>query len=82
MSVPQWFFRVTAIRDKLIEENKKGQKKTVTEIARNLHRKQEAISRDLHYLKSLKLIELKKKSKNVFALTELESINIQTSQKA
>jgi len=66
----------------LIEEKKKGQEKTVSEIAKNLHRKQEAISRDLHYLKSLKLIDLKKKSQNVFAFTELESINIQIGQEA
>jgi len=66
----------------LIEEKKKGQEKTVTEIAKNLHRKQEAISRDLHYLKSLKLIDLKKKRQNVFVFTELESINIQIGQES
>ncbi len=66
----------------LIEERKKGNEKSVTEIAKSLNRKQEAISRDLHYLKGLKLVDLKKESKKVFAFTELESINIQIGQEA
>lgn len=51
--------------------------KSVSEIAKELKRHQEAISRDLHYLKKLKLIDLKKNGKIVIVDTKLKSIRIQ-----
>ncbi len=66
----------------LIEERKKGHEKSVSELAKSLNRKQEAISRDLHYLKSLKLVELKKSSQTVFAFTDLEGIDIRIGREA
>jgi len=66
----------------LIEEKKKGHEKSVSELAKSLNRKQEAISRDLHYLKSLKLVELKKSSQTVFAFTELTGIDVRVGEEA
>ncbi|MBU2100529.1 hypothetical protein KKG83_07620 [Candidatus Micrarchaeota archaeon] len=66
----------------LIEEKKKGNEKSVSEIAKNLNRKQTAISRDLHYLNKLKLVDFKKKSQTVFAFTEFEGISIEIGQEA
>jgi predicted transcriptional regulator len=50
--------------------------KTVNELANTLNRKQEAISRDLHYLKNLDLINLTKSGKNVLVSTEFNSIKL------
>ncbi len=61
----------------LIQENKKGGEKSVGEIASELNRQQEAISRDLHYLKNLKLVDLRKVSQTVYPHTEFQSINIE-----
>ncbi len=61
----------------LIQENKKGSEKSVGEIATELGRQQEAISRDLHYLKNLKLVDLRKVSQTVYPYTDFQSINIE-----
>jgi len=61
----------------LIEKRKAITQKTVGQIAQDLHRKQEAVSRDLHYLQHLKLVGLRKEKQTVFASTDLESIQIQ-----
>ncbi|MFH0970290.1 MAG: hypothetical protein V1776_02400 [Candidatus Diapherotrites archaeon] len=51
--------------------------KTVGTIANDLKRKQEAISRDLHYLSGMRFIELKKDKQMVLPLTRLDGIDIQ-----
>lgn len=50
--------------------------KSVSRIAGELKRKQEAISRDLHYLEGLRLVDLRKEGQKVIASTELETISI------
>jgi len=61
----------------LIQMNSKGTEQSVGEIATELDRQQEAISRDLHYLKNLKLVDLHKVSQTVYAYTDFQSINIE-----
>ncbi|MEK6902430.1 MAG: hypothetical protein AABX02_02475 [archaeon] len=51
--------------------------KSVGQIAKELNRKQEAISRDLHYLHGLNYVNLKKEKQTVYASTEFEDIAIQ-----
>ncbi|MBN2126909.1 MAG: ArsR family transcriptional regulator [Candidatus Diapherotrites archaeon] len=54
-----------------------GSDKTVNELASDLNRKQEAISRDLHYLKNLDLINLRKSKQSVLVSAEFDSIKIE-----
>ncbi|HLC80035.1 MAG TPA: hypothetical protein VJG83_06495 [archaeon] len=58
--------------------NKK--QKSVSQIADDLKRKQEAVSRDLHYLQSIKLIDLRKEGQKVLASTQLEAISIKAEE--
>ena len=62
---------------RLINYKYVDEEKNVGEIAKDLDRQQEAISRDLHYLKSLKLIELKKTKQSVIVNTHLKAIKIE-----
>ncbi len=64
----------------LIQNKRLSQHKPVGQIAKELKRKQEAISRDLHYLSGLKLIDLKKSKQLVLAQTNLEGIEIQLAE--
>ncbi|MEK6970324.1 MAG: hypothetical protein AABW68_01360 [archaeon] len=57
------------------------EKPSIGEIAQKTKRKQEAISRDIHQLAKMKLIELEKKGKNVLAHSPFHSIQIQFAQK-
>ena len=49
---------------------------TVTKVAIELHRKKEAVSRDLHQLESMGFVQMHKKGKNVFPKVNYESIQI------
>ncbi|MBI4043712.1 MAG: hypothetical protein HY393_02820 [Candidatus Diapherotrites archaeon] len=60
----------------LIQTKRQKQCKGVGMVAKDLKRKQEAISRDLHHLQKLKLVELKKEKQRVLAQTKLEAIQI------
>ncbi len=55
--------------------------KEVGAIAQKTNRKQTAISRDLHQLATMNLVELKKLGKNVLVTTPFKSIEIQFAQK-
>ncbi len=61
----------------LIKNKHSKQQKPVGIIAKELNRKQEAISRDLHYLHGLKYIDLRKEKQTVYASTQFEDIDIQ-----
>lgn len=61
----------------LIQNKRLHRSKPVGQIAKELNRKQEAISRDLHYLHGLKYIDLKKEKQTVYATTKFEDIDIQ-----
>lgn len=61
----------------LIQNKRLRHRKPVGQIAKELNRKQEAISRDLHYLHGLKYVDLKKEKQTVYASTHFESIDIQ-----
>ncbi len=61
----------------LIRMNHSKQPKSVGTIAIELNRKQEAISRDLHFLTAFKLVELKKNKQMVLPQTHLDGIEIQ-----
>jgi predicted transcriptional regulator len=61
----------------LMGEKKHG-KKTVGEIAKALQRKQEAISRDIHKLSFLQMVNLKKIKQKVYVDTPYTAITIQT----
>ena len=61
----------------LIQNKRLHRSKPVGQIAKELKRKQEAISRDLHYLQGLKYVDLKKEKQTVYATTELDDIAIQ-----
>lgn len=50
--------------------------KTISEVAGDLGRKQEAISRDISHLKKLELIELKKEGQKTYACPKYASIDI------
>lgn len=64
----------------LIKIRKSKQKKSVSTIANELERKQEAISLDLHKLAALHVIELKREGQSVYASTVFEGIAIQTAK--
>ncbi|MEK6958378.1 MAG: hypothetical protein AABW99_05365 [archaeon] len=51
--------------------------KSVTKIALELHRKKEAVSRDLHQLNSLGFVEMKKQGKNVYPKVNYDKIQIE-----
>lgn len=65
----------------LIKIQEKKEKKSVSKIAEALHRQQEAISRDLHSLHGLKIIQLTRDGQNVFASTSFQRIVVQTAKK-
>ena len=54
--------------------------KGVSEIAKDLRRKQEAISRDLHYLKAFGLVDLQKSGQKVVASTQLNNVCIESGE--
>ncbi|HZX20435.1 MAG TPA: hypothetical protein VFF13_05460 [archaeon] len=60
----------------IIRLSNEGEDKSVSEIAKELNRKQEAISRDLQQLKGLKLVDLRRINRSVIPFTDLDSINI------
>ena len=60
----------------LMKDHSDCEEKCVGAIAKNLKRQQEAISRDLHSLKKLNLVNLKKVSQTVLANATFGSINI------
>ncbi len=66
----------------LIKVRRKGAEKNVGEIAIELKRRQEAISRDVHYLKNLRMVGLRKDKQAVYVFTEFDSISIQTAPRA
>lgn len=61
----------------LIKGQRNGGQKSVGEIAAHLKRKQEAISRDVHYLKNLKMLGMRKERQTVYVYTDFDSINIE-----
>lgn len=61
----------------IIRMNHQKESKSVGTIATELKRKQEAISRDLHYLSGIRLIELKKNKQIVLPQTHLDGIQIE-----
>ncbi|MFH0970575.1 MAG: hypothetical protein V1776_03895 [Candidatus Diapherotrites archaeon] len=64
----------------LIKIKKSKKKKSVSIIANELERKQEAISLDLHKLAALHVIELKREGQSVYATTQFDGIEIQTAK--
>jgi predicted transcriptional regulator len=60
----------------LIETQKTDNPKSVSEIAKDLKRHQEAISRDINYLKKLGFVVLKKFKQTVYALPIYRCIDI------
>lgn len=60
----------------LIETQTKGKEKSISEIAKELNRHQEAISRDIIHLKKLGLVVLKKLKQTVYALPTYSCIDI------
>jgi predicted transcriptional regulator len=64
----------------LIKIKKSKQKKSVSTIAHELDRKQEAISFDLHKLAALHVIELTREGQSVYASTIFDGIAIQTAK--
>ncbi len=61
----------------LIEFQSGKKPKSVSRIAKELNRHQEAISRDINYLKNLGLVSLKKFRQTVYALPIYSKVNIQ-----
>lgn len=61
----------------LIHNKKQKRTRPVGQIAKELNRKQEAISRDLHFLSVMRYIELKKEKQSVYPTTEFDGIEIQ-----
>lgn len=64
----------------VIRMNHQKESKSVGTIAKELNRKQEAISRDLHYLSGRRLIELKKNKQIVLPQTNLDGIQIELAE--
>ncbi|PIN85789.1 MAG: hypothetical protein COV47_00145 [Candidatus Diapherotrites archaeon CG11_big_fil_rev_8_21_14_0_20_37_9] len=60
----------------IIQLSNDGLDKSVSQIAKELNRKQEAISRDLQQLKGLKLVDMRRINRIVIPSTEYDSINI------
>ncbi|MDP2666063.1 MAG: helix-turn-helix domain-containing protein [Candidatus Diapherotrites archaeon] len=60
----------------LIDSHNQGQEQSVGEIARKLDRKQEAISRDLQVLRSMRMIDVRKSNRKVFPYTCFDGIEI------
>ena len=58
----------------LIETQKK--RKSITQLAKELKRKQEAISRDISFLEGFNIIDKKREKKNIFVFTPYDSIEI------
>ena len=64
----------------IVRKRKKGHEKSVTQIAKSLNRKQEAISRDIKQLSNLGVIIIKKIKQTVYAIPKYHSIQIITTQ--
>lgn len=61
----------------LIENQDEEKPKTVTQVATETKRQQEAISRDLHKLVNFGLVTLKKIGQTVYPIPRYQAINIQ-----
>jgi predicted transcriptional regulator len=61
----------------LIRIGQTKKKKSVSTIAEELNRKQEAISRDLHFLHGLQMVSLTREGQSVYASTRFSGIVVQ-----
>ncbi len=61
----------------LMEEQTPEKPRSITQIAKALHRHQEAISRDIASLKNLGMVLLKKTKQTVYVLPAYAKVNIQ-----